>query len=311
MPLAVLTSGILFATICSGRSAYTYVGEWMRVLYLDVLVMLNTIIDYFALKISCELCGKSIRNVRIAIASAAGGVLSLLILLEMPSNTAGFALKLISSAIVSLIAVGLGDSRSAAKITVSMFLISMLICGAAYALSRNSNHNIFLNNCYIYLDISPVTLLLALALSYALLSALESFFPETGFRDIVNIEIEIRGNSVRSKALVDSGNLLKSTVDGKRVAIVSHRLADHLIADNAMEMLSAPENFQLLFSEGYHIRFVPYSTLDGRGTMIGVCCKIHILSAAGKQKAAYEMVAVFRELAQGRDDIGAIIGKII
>ena len=77
----------------------------MRVLYLDVLVMLNTIIDYFALKISCELCGKSIRNVRIAIASAAGGVLSLLILLEIPSNTASFALKLISSAIVSFIAV--------------------------------------------------------------------------------------------------------------------------------------------------------------------------------------------------------------
>jgi len=282
----------------------------MRVLYLDVLILLNAIIDYFALKLSCVLCGKHVKNIRIAAAGAVGGFLSMMILLDISSTALSFLLKLLSSAAISVIAVGLREIRSTVKITISLFIISMLICGAVGAVSRLSRHNVFLNNYFIYLGVSPITLLLALALSYALISALESFFPEIRFRDTINLEIEIRGNSARFKALVDSGNLLQSTVDGKKVIIIDSSVGEALISATAVNMLSNPEKVHLLISQGYHIRFVPYSTIDGSGTMVGICCNIHTLSDIGIRKSSHEMVAVFRDLSLGREDIGAIIGKI-
>jgi hypothetical protein len=52
----------------------------------------------------------------------------------------------------------------------------MLICGASWLLSPE-NYGIYQQNFFIYLDISPLTLILALSLCYFAASALDVLFP--------------------------------------------------------------------------------------------------------------------------------------
>ena len=110
---------------------------------------------------------------------------------------------------------------------------------------------------------------------------------------------------------MDTGNLLRSTVDGKQVILVEEAEAERLLPQKLARAVLKKDKDLVTEAAGCQmpVRLISYSTIDGGGMMVGFCCEIQV-SRGSKRVQRYSMVAVFRPLGFEREDLKAVVGKI-
>lgn len=224
----------------------------MKTIYLDVLFCINFIIDYIILLTVRRFMNIRARRLRLAAGAAVGGLTSFVILLPaLPSG-----LSLIFSLAFACLVVGAAFAPMSRglfiKTSAAFFLISFGYCGLMIAIwLLFSPQSLVIRNSSVYIDISPLVLLVTTVFCYVILRVILRLTGrgEAAAANCI-LRISLGGNVREYKALIDTGSSLKEPFSGKPVIVISERLS---------------------FPDSLGVRLVPYSSVGGEGLLRAVC----------------------------------------
>lgn len=226
------------------------------VIYADILVATNMIVNYFLLRSSAALIKCEHKTSRFLISSFAGGIFSLVIFVENMNLFSSAAFKLLTLIILVLIAFKIKSLKVFLKCAGAFFLSNFIFAGIMLAISTAilPNASIYKNGV-VYFDLNILTLSVISVICYLIIEIISKFtkskVPE---KCIYDMGIHYEGISVDGKALYDSGNTLCDCFSGKPVIICEKSFLMPLLEGNE---LTEMKNFRL----------IPFSTIKNSGAL--------------------------------------------
>lgn len=227
------------------------------VIYADILIVVNLIVNYLLLRATSVILGAERNAVRLLVSSLLGGVFSLIIFIENIPPFLNILIKFAFLTVMVCVAFRIGKISDFLKNFAAFFLCNFAFAGIMLAM------NIFLTpeltiykNGVVYFDIDIITLVAASIGCYAVLSLISKFTRNRMVRNLLyEISVEYNGKSVSGKALLDTGNTLRDTFSGKPVIIAEKQFISSIIPEKAD--ITQMNNFRL----------IPYSTIHSGGAL--------------------------------------------
>ncbi len=242
------------------------------VVYLDILLLVNFLIGYFLLRAAARLAGADLGAGR-ALAGAAASALSTLILLapELPSWL-GAAYKLATAAAIVLIAFGYKGWRPFLRACVWFFILNLGLAGLVLlAVYQGGFSGMQVNNFSVYINLSPVVLLLAVLCMYLLIRLLLALFGRPGPENLWRLQFALAGAPpVELQAFYDTGFFLQDPLSGCQALLVSWPGAKNQLPAELNDFLR--EYFSggsPLPPAGYRLRLVPCKSAAGQRALPG------------------------------------------
>ncbi len=235
----------------------------LPVIYVDVLIALNTVADFFLLRFTAALLKLRPGGARLAAGCALGGAGSLLILAEI---NAAFSVLICSALLCLMVLAVFGRMGVRAFLrTAAVFFAVNLLFGGFMLLIINvfAPDRAIYKNGAVYFDIDILTVVVLTVLCYAVLSAISFFAAKKAAAGTVyELRITVKEKTFRCRALYDTGNMLREVYGGGAVIVVSESLLSSVLPPGFADYTD-PEAGETL--PGF--RLVPFSTV-GRGGVL-------------------------------------------
>lgn len=241
---------------------YNNFGDWDMTIYADILVLINTYVNYFVLLATCAFLRTPRRFLRLFLGAVVGGVCSLVILLPQKNELISMLCQLSIAVLIIFITFGFDYLHIFLKRLASFFLVSFLFSGSVYFIYQIFKPNrLIINNSVIYFDISTIELILGSAAIYAVIIVVRTL--NGGFakndRKKVKMTIEHNGKRVEFSCLIDTGNMLRDAFTDMPVAVVDSSVSRCLMIDlNNLSEDTIKQN---------KLRYIPYNTVGNEGLM--------------------------------------------
>ncbi len=232
----------------------------MQVVYADVLIILNTYVNFALLRLTSLISSTGASRWRLFLSSLFGGVYSLIILVDGISSFVSFILKVSVCALMTLIAFGYGDIRRYIKKTLAFLFVNFLFAGAMFALWIFVRPDTMLfNNATVYFQFDTLTLLTATSVCYAVLRFIYFIIEKRAPKGhLYTLTVEIANKKVTCDALLDSGSSLKDYFTSFPIIAVDRSVFDFI----PMKIEDIPANLKP--------RYVPINTVSGDSLMLTV-----------------------------------------
>jgi stage II sporulation protein GA (sporulation sigma-E factor processing peptidase) len=224
-----------------------------QTVYIDVLVGLNLIINYFLLLAVARILTLSFRRPRLVGGAALGAVCSLTILAPELNPALFFFVRLALSAGIVLAAFRWNGLKQFLRETAAFYLVSFAFAGFMLILwYLFSPQGMILKNSVVYFDVSPLTLIFFTVLCYLVVMLISRVTGRRAPKELYcRIRIDCSGRSCDCSAKVDTGNSLREPFSNYPVAVVyGPRVA-----------AVAPE------PDSLNMRLVPFSAVSGGGLL--------------------------------------------
>lgn len=235
------------------------------VVYADILIVLNLIVDYFLLKISSKILNNNPRLWRMLISALIGALFSLYIFFPQSHILTELAVRVVMSAAMVLVCFGFRNLKYFLKAMGVLFIVTCLYAGVMIALWQILKpKGMVINNSVVYFDISPVVLIGTTVLGYFIYIGVSKIFTSSAkFAQRCEITIFADGKSVGATAIIDTGNSI-TDLFGK---------SEIIIADRAV-LLSLFGSLDITQNEALQPRFrtVPCGTVSGGDVLEGFRC---------------------------------------
>lgn len=234
------------------------------IVYADVLVFLNLIINYFLLLATAKILRKTEKTWRIILASFLGALSSLYIFLPPSPIIIEIVFKASVCALMCITAFGFKGIKSFLKSVALLFGITAGFGGIMYAIwLMFSPKGMVINNSVVYFDISLLALVLFTAVGYLIFSiAFRIFSKNAPFAQSCEITIFADGKSVRVTAIVDTGNSIEDVFSMGEIIIADKKTASELFGCDSLETSALKTRYRLL----------PCSTVSGNDVLEGMRC---------------------------------------
>ncbi|MEG2258673.1 MAG: sigma-E processing peptidase SpoIIGA [Oscillospiraceae bacterium] len=245
----------------------------MKVIYIDVLLLINAILNYFLILGTCFFTKEVKKRKRFAAAAFVGSLFSLCVLLPPLNFFLAAALKLAGSVTISYMAFGAASLRVFVRNTAGLFLSSAVFAGLIAVLSAQiGKDSMLVNNFGLYIQIKPLMLVIAALIIYLILCAYELLFkrPSQISRKYTSV-ICINGVSENAELLADSGKNLKEPLSGKEVIILKKSYAKKILSREQLKALEAFDTHQLKsesITDCGAFSIVPFKTVSGDGLIL-------------------------------------------
>lgn len=233
--------------------------------YLDVLIFVNWFVNFFILRLSAALGRERPKAWRLLLAAFVGALFSLYIFLPLSDFLSQTAVKLVTSAVVVLLAFEFAGFKAFGRRVAIFFAASFLYAGFMMAVwYLLKPHGMAVNNGVVYFNISPLLLIFVTLSTYAVLSLLrrlaERRLPQV---TACRIWITAAGKTLLANAVVDTGNTLTDSADNAPVIILAPQAAKQLFG-----FIPSPTDFERAAGlPGF--RLLPFSTVGGSGLLVG------------------------------------------
>lgn len=226
------------------------------VIYADILVVINIMVNYLLLRASTAITGHSFKPVRFLLSSAAGGFFSLIIFVENISATVNVIIKLVFLAVMMLIAFEVKSGKAFAKCCAAFLAANFVFAGIMFAICTAFFPNSALyKNGVVYFDIDILTLTVSTVICYFTLSLIAKFTKSrTPEKCIYTIRITYGNKAVTGKALFDSGNTLCDCFSGKPVIIAEKEFIEPLLENGDV-------------TNARNFRLIPFTTIKNGGAL--------------------------------------------
>ena len=226
------------------------------VIYADVLIIINFIVNYLMLRASTAITGHSFKIWRILLSALCGGFFSLIIFEEDISLILNIIIKAIMFVIMVLIAFINKNLKSFLKCCASFALVNFAFGGImlAFTIFFFPNSSAYINGV-VYFDTSLLSLTCGAIGCYLILNLISRFTKsKVPQKSIYEIRLHYNGKTAEGKALFDSGNTLCDCFSGRPVIIAEKDFAKKLFGNSDMITL---KNFRL----------IPFSTIKNSGAL--------------------------------------------
>lgn len=258
----------------------------MRVIYADVLFLVNLMVNYLLLAAVCKICALRIRWLRLALSAVIGAAYAVAAILPGFEFLRNPLIKIAFGVLMLLCA--FGGEKGLLKIGLVFAAVAAAFGGIIMAVGLFGGDAGIGGG--VYLPINMRTLLLTLGLAYGVLTVVFRFMAASrGKGGYVALEIWRGGKKIALPALRDTGNSLRDPVTGIPVPIIEDESAARLFNKEVSDILlgtksmSASERMELLWEYEPELRFrlIPYSAIGVKSDML-LAFKPDCVKLAGK-----------------------------
>jgi stage II sporulation protein GA (sporulation sigma-E factor processing peptidase) len=228
-------------------------------IYIDVLIIINTYVNFFLLKATSKFSHAPITLKRNIIAAFAGSFTALCILLpEMPLLLI-FLIKAVCAAFIVFIGFG---KKNLLKLTFIFLSINFIFAGIMLGLQYLPFTSIFYTeNMNSYVDLSLLNLIVFTIIAYVVLS----FIRRDSDREVVDgckyeIYIQNEKATVKCTAIADTGNTA-SDLSGKPIVFIDKIGGMKLLGSDVSKYT---DDCEKMF-RNFKIKLIPCSTINGNG----------------------------------------------
>ena len=231
-----------------------------RVIYADVLVVINIYITCFLLKSSALLAKVNPDRLRLFIASFLGGLYSLTVLLPDKLQNAISPIRFAAVALFVFVAFGFTSAKAFLRLSLCFLFCSFIFAGLMLALWYFvCPEGMYFNGSVVYFDIDIKALVILTVVCYAFITSFDRLFRTRAPVNTVFIcKVLCNGREYSLRAFLDTGNRLKDYFTGKPV-IIAHREHFSDLFPGEAEVENELNNEK--------IRYIFCSTLSGKGLL--------------------------------------------
>ena len=205
-----------------------------QVIYIDVLIFLNTIITFLLLLASSRLMKLTPSAGRFVLGSVIGGASSLIIFAPDMGLLLSLITKLLFSVIITTATYNPKTVRAILRQTGYFFAVSFIFAGIMLFVSSLEGISIVsYNNGAVYIDFSFFSLIAASTLCYIItvvLNKLTRHKNESGI--LYNIRISKDGKTVSYSAILDTGNGLTDPFSGDSIIIADTDIIKNILPND-------------------------------------------------------------------------------
>lgn len=229
------------------------------VIYIDVLITVNLIIDYFLVLLTAKINKITYKNFRIVLGALIGSLFSIYIFYENANILINAFVRLFSAAVVILVAFGFNSIKGYFRNIITLFIVSFIYCGAMFAIwIIFKTNSIVINNSVVYLNISPIALISLTIIIYFLIIFLKSILKKNAIKaNRADVSLYFCGKKEQFKAIFDTGNSVKDILSNSEVIFISKSMGFKFIGGR-------PSDFPNMY------RLLPCGSVTGSKILEGV-----------------------------------------
>ena len=248
-------------------------------IYLDVVLIENLCMNYIILFATGYILKLKINHIRLVIAALFGGVYSILAYVQILPIYSNIIMKIILSIVIVYIAYKPKNVKIMTKQVIIFYLTSFVFGGTAFALLYFIKPQDVLVKNGVLVGTYPIKI--------ALLGGIVGFvitviaFKIVKYRLSKNdmlceIEVYIKDRSVKTKALIDTGNMLKDPITRQPVIVIEkyilYDIIPHEVLDNLEKIIGGDVDKEL-YEENIvdymaKFRIIPFSSLGRQNGML-------------------------------------------
>ena len=250
-------------------------------IYVDVVLIENLIMNYIILLATGLILKTKLKHLRLIIASLLGAVYSIVAYINFLEIYSNFFLKILLSVIIVYIAFNPQTMKKMWKSLLIFYLTSFVFGGAAFALIYIIRPQDILIKNGLFLGTYPLkTVILAAIVAFiVIITAFTIVKTKVTKKDMFcNIEIKLNGKILKTKALIDSGNMLKEPITNTPVVVIERSLLyeylpkeilNHLDDIIGGDLEKIPEEIRNQYIS--RLKLIPFSSLGKQnGMLIGI-----------------------------------------
>lgn len=221
------------------------------VIYIDVLIFTNIIINYCILATTRKFLHIRISELRVILGAVTGGMCAMSVFLNIESNLLSLLVKLTVTIIMCTIAFAHTDIKQYIKCICATFAFSVMFCGVMILLYQIAKpNNMAIVNDTVYFQVEPAVLIIISITVYIVLIVLQRVLNADVTNTIVSVKMLINGNEYSCIGKIDTGSSVVEPFSGAPVIITEKKLLNNL----------TPE----------YPRIIPYKGIDSGGIMYAV-----------------------------------------
>lgn len=250
-------------------------------IYVDVVLIENLIMNYIILLATGLILKTKLKHLRLIIASLLGAIYSIVAYINFLEIYSNFFLKILLSVIIVYIAFNPQTMKKMWKSLLIFYLTSFVFGGAAFALIYIIRpQDILMKNGLFLGTYSLKTVILAAIVAFiVIITAFTIVKTKVTKKDMFcNIEIKLNGKILKTKALIDSGNMLKEPITNTPVVVIERSLLyeylpkeilNHLDDIIGGDLEKIPEEIRNQYIS--RLKLIPFSSLGKQnGMLIGI-----------------------------------------
>lgn len=243
------------------------------VVYADVLIFLNTVVNYLIINLTMQLAKSQIKLWRQVFAAFVGALFCLYIFLPNYGMAFEMLYRAVVSATVTVCGFGFSNFKKFVREVLLFYTVSFLYGGMMLAVwFLFKPDSLAINNGIVYFNISPIFLVAATATAYCLITLLKKLtVRQAQFARRVKIEICCKTSTVSVDAMVDTGHSLTDLLSSSPVILVNQKAFIDLLGErDGREVLSMNGVSNTQVRKRY--RLIPFRTVSGNGLLPAIRC---------------------------------------
>lgn len=244
----------------------------MPVIYIDVLLAVNLLIDFLLLSSTAYLLHVPVKRWRTVAGAAFGAACACMIFLPELPALASVGVKLAGAAVIILIAFPWSRLSAYIKQMAVFFIVSTVFAGVSFGLwIAFDPQGMAVINGVVYYDVPPLLLVVFSVVSYTLLRLYDRFTRKKApHQGIYRLKIDGGAGLTELNALYDTGHHVTEQFSGSPVVIVRYEALESCLPSNLRESL-------LLLMDGKgddlsshaalknRLRLIPFQSMGGGG----------------------------------------------
>jgi len=288
--------------------------------YIDIIFIENLIINYIILYATGIISKSKIKQIKLVIASLIGAIYSIMyyiLNIELYSN---FILKIILSIIMIYIAFTTKKFKTLGKKVILFYLVSFVFAGATLGIIYMVNsQDITIQNGVLIGSYTIKTILIGIIIAFIIIiTGFNIMRTKISRKDLIcNIDIEINNKSIKTQAMIDTGNFLKEPITNIPVAVVEHTLLYDVIPKEILNNIDKilggdleilPKHIQNEYVS--RLKVIPFSSLGKQnGMLLGVKAdKIIVQNEEGDKTIDKVIIGIYNKSLTKRGEYRALVG---
>lgn len=234
-----------------------------QVIYIDVLVFLNTVITFLLLLSASKLLKAFPSAGRLVAGSLLGGASSLIIFAPDLGFLLSLIVKLLFSIIITTATYNPKSVRALLRCIGYFFCVSFIFAGMMlFAASLPDLSILTYKNGALYVDFSLFSLIAASVICYLITLVLNKITKHSKEWDVlISVKIYLNGSCVSGSAVIDTGNSLSDPFTGEDIIIADRFVLSALLPEDIVHYLDGNNE------SCSRIRLVPCSTVTEDGLL--------------------------------------------
>ena len=250
-------------------------------IYIDIVLIENLIMNYIILFTTAVVLKIKVNHIKLILASLLGAGYSIIAYMGIIKVYSSIILKIILSVLIIYIAFNPQNIKKMCKDLLLFYLVSFVFGGAAFALIYIIKpQNILMKNGLFLGTYTLKTVMLGAVVAFCIIiGAFAIIKNKISKKDMFcEIEILINQKKIKTKAMIDTGNMLKEPITNVPVIVVEHILLYSCmpkeILNNLKEIMGGDfKNIPCDIQEKYisKLKLIPFSSLGKQnGMLIGI-----------------------------------------